>query len=154
MYYKWRETKDFFWLERAMFNSQILTYGGNLLEICCGDGFNSNYIYSGISKNITAIDLSAQSIIFANQYNNNPRVIFKNISISKLEMQEESFNNIIMDAVIEQMSIDEQYKCLNLIANLLTENGIFSGVTILKNDKENYLKQNKNQFDLNDFKHF
>src|SRR5215467_8509370 len=55
LYYQWLNTRISFWLERGAFGSLALQ-GGDVLELACGDGFNSRNFYSLRSKKVVACD--------------------------------------------------------------------------------------------------
>ena len=45
LYYQWRAQRNPLWLERGCFSSLALAGNPRLLELCCGDGFNSFHFY-------------------------------------------------------------------------------------------------------------
>lgn len=130
IFYQWSKTNNSLWLERGVFGSLTLK-GGNLLELCCGDGFNSKYFYSYRSKNIIACDFDQSAILTAKKKNYSTNIQFVIADIRK-KMPEGKYENIIWDAAIEHFTANEIKHIMGNIKNRLTNNGILSGYTIVE----------------------
>jgi SAM-dependent methyltransferase len=131
LYYLWQASMNSLWLERGAFGSLALK-GGNVLEIACGDGFNTRNFYSLRSESIIACDFDPKAISTALKKNRAPNIKFLLADIRK-EMPEGKFGNIIWDAAIEHFTPDEITKILSDIKARLSDNGILSGYTIVEN---------------------
>ena len=154
LYWQWTETQNSLWLERGVYGSLGLKCK-NLLELCCGDGFNSKHFYSHRSKKVTACDFDPTAIKTAQKKNNAPNITFVLADI-RVAMPSGKFKNIAWDASIEHFTPDEIYSIMKNIKDRLTSDGVLSGYTIKqRNDgiKQNTLHEYefKNMGDLKRF---
>jgi len=62
LYYSWKETCNPLWVERGVFNSLAIKQGGNVLELCSGDGFNARHFYSIKANRIVAVDFDNKAV--------------------------------------------------------------------------------------------
>lgn len=130
LYYGWKSSLNPMWLERGFFNLLVLK-GGGVLEISCGDGFNTKYFYSHKSEYITAIDLCQEAINHASSknYADNIKYIQADIRdgiISK------NYKNIIWDFGFPFLEFFSYYELISIFENIsesLESDGIFSGST-------------------------
>jgi SAM-dependent methyltransferase len=132
LYYQWPKSGISFWVERGVFSS-IALKGGNVLELCCGDGFNSKYFYSRLSKSIIAVDFDQSAINTACTKNSATNINFIKADI-RFEMPTGKFDNIIWDAAIEHFTEPEIASLMNDIKARLSDSGILSGYTIVENN--------------------
>jgi cyclopropane fatty-acyl-phospholipid synthase-like methyltransferase len=106
---------------------------GLLLELCRGDGFNAKYFYSNKAQKIISIDFDKNAILHANKFNKK-----QNIDLIESDIRNEfpdiKFDNIIWDAAIEHFTRNEIKDILAKIKDLLIDNGILSGYTIVENE--------------------
>jgi SAM-dependent methyltransferase len=149
LYYHWGSQQNYFWLERGIFNAFFIRPGANVLELCCGDGFNTKYFYSNRPDHVLALDIDETAISHARQFNHNPGIEYKVHDISK-GLPGGKYNNVIIDAAIEQLTKDDQHLLLANIKKALVDDGIFSGLTVQRHQNTNYLEHNKNEFASSD----
>lgn len=149
LYYQWKLNANFFWLERGIFNSFFINTGAVLLELCCGDGFNTKYFYSQRASKILAVDMDLTAIAHATLNNSCANIEYRVADIIT-EFPDGTYDNIIMDAAIEQLSTAEQNNLVAGIKAHLKQGGIFSGLTIQKKEGTSYLSHNKHEFDSKD----
>ena len=144
LYYQWKKNRNPMWLERGIFNCLALK-GENILEIACGDGFNTKYFYSLKAKKITAVDFDSNAINKAKKKNK-----FKNIEYILCDIRENfpkgKFHNIICDAALEHFTQKEIDKLIFNIKNALTDDGIFSGYTIIEKSGGKQLSHHEYEF--------
>jgi len=154
MYFQWPKTKNSLWLERGVYSSLALK-GGNLLELSCGDGFNSKHFYAHRSKSIVACDFDPTAIHTAKRKNHSANIVFLLADI-RTEMPEGKFENIVWDAAIEHFKPDEISSIMTNIKNRLTADGILSGYTIVeKKDGIKHIHQHEYEFkDMQDLRRF
>ncbi len=132
LYHTWQHDRRSHWLERGVFGSLALKEGGEVLELCCGDGFNSKYFYSGVVKNIISCDFDPKAIKIAQGKNSAPNLKFQLADI-RHQMPEGNFDNIVWDAAIEHFTPTEIDKILaDIKKRLVQKNGILSGFTIVE----------------------
>jgi SAM-dependent methyltransferase len=115
-------------LERGIFGSLALQEK-HVLELACGDGFNTRNFYSLRSAYIIACDFDPKAIKTARGKNRASNIEFLLADI-RTEMPEGLFENVVWDAAIEHFTPDEITKILDDIKSRLTDDGILSGYTI------------------------
>lgn len=136
LYYQWGEKCIPYWLERGIYNILALKMFQEpiLIELCCGEGFNSKYFYSTSCKIIYACDFDDNAIKEAKIKYQRDNIDFAVADIRydiPEEVHGEKPTNIIWDAAIEHFTPKEIDAILRHICNILSEkNGILSGYTI------------------------
>jgi len=155
LFYQWQKSKNSLWLERGVFGSLAIKRGGKVLELACGDGFNSRNFYSHISESVIAVDFDKNAIKIANRKNKTENVQFILADI-RSEMPEGSFDNIVWDAAIEHFTENEIDEIMKEIKNRLDEkSGILSGYTLVERTEGKYLPQHEYEFkNMADLKRF
>jgi SAM-dependent methyltransferase len=137
-----------FWLERGIFARLAFDNKNkpNVLELCCGDGFNTKYFYSPYAKSITALDFDVHAINHASTFNSVDNVKYTLADI-RTEIPNEKYDNIIWDAAIEHFTNEEIDFILHKIKNSLGFNGILAGYTLVeKSDGSKHLHQHEREF--------
>jgi len=130
LYYQWLASRNPLWVERGVFNSLALR-GGEVLELCCGDGFYTRNFYSVRAKKIIACDFDKKAIMTAIRENSAENIEYILCDI-RYDMPTGKFDNIIMDAALEHFTKDEMKNILENIKMRLSDCGIFSGYTIVE----------------------
>ena len=115
LFYQWPKTNNSLWLERGVFGSLALK-GGALLELSCGDGFNTKHFYAHRSRAVVACDFDPTAIHTANTKNqtNNTKFVLADI---RTHMPEGKYENIVWDAAIEHFTPAEIGSIMNDIKN-------------------------------------
>jgi len=149
LFYKWQKTNNSLWLERGVYGGLALK-GKSLLELSCGDGFNSKHFYAHRSKNVVACDFDPTAIATATKKNQASNIKYLLADIRK-EMPEGKYENICWDAAIEHFTPDEIGSIMANIKDRLTSDGILSGYTIA--EKADGQKQHTlHEYEFNDMK--
>jgi SAM-dependent methyltransferase len=130
LYYLWNVGGNARWLERGVFNALALK-GGDVLEIACGDGFNSRHFYSPRARRVVACDFDPKAIRAARGLNSAPNVEYVLADV-RTDLPEGVFDNVIMDAAIEHFSEDEIHPLLEKVRQRLSRGGVFSGHTMIQ----------------------
>jgi SAM-dependent methyltransferase len=130
LFYHWAMSRSPLWLERGAFGSLTLK-GGDLLELACGDGFNTRNFYSLQSRHVIAIDFEPKAIQLAKKKNSAPNIEYL-LSDIRENMPNGKFDNIVWDGAIEHFTPSEIEKIMINIKARLTANGILSGYTIVE----------------------
>lgn len=132
LFYKWLNTRDSMWLERGVFSS-IALKGGDVLELACGDGFNSRNFYSLRSRRVLACDFDKRAIEKARKNNLAPNISYE-IADIRNAMPEGEFDNVIWDFGFPLLEYFTEPEVAHIIKNIKLrisqKNGIFSGYTI------------------------
>ena len=130
LYYRWRVHANPQWLERGIMNLLCIPERANVLELCCGDGFNTKYFYSVRANKIVAIDFDFNAISHAKRHYSGKNITFMHKDIRK-ELPKSIFDTVVMDMAIEHFTFEEAIKILGNIKDRLTAGGVFCGVTIV-----------------------
>ena len=150
LYYQWKKFRNPLWIERGIFNLLAVKNGGALLELCCGDGFNSYYFYSIRGKNIVSVDFDRGAITHAKKNHRADNIRF-GVSDIRTEMPVGQFDNVIIDAAIEHFTESEIVQILKGVKERLKVGGILSGYTIVeKDDGSKSLHQHEYEFKSKD----
>jgi SAM-dependent methyltransferase len=145
LFYYWRSTRNPQWVERGVFGGLSLR-GGDVLELACGDGFNSRNFYSLLSRSVTACDFDQTAIGTAKRKNSAPNVKYVMADI-RTDMPEGKYDNVIWDASIEHFTPSEISSLMSSIKTRLTPGGVLSGHTIVvKKDGTKSLSHHEYEF--------
>jgi len=131
MYSSWYKTRESFPVERGVFSSFAMTANSRVLDLCCGDGFNSYHFYSLRAKHVTAIDFDREAIRWAKRNYKAPNLTFS-IGDIRTDIPDGPFNNIVWDAAVEHFTETEITALMSRIKSVLTPSGTLSGYTIIE----------------------
>ena len=154
-HYRWRKDKFSIGWERGVLSSIALQQSGQkekprVLELCCGDGFNTFHFYSVHASSILAIDFDGDAIKSARRKNSSQNIAYQLCDI-RTEFPVGTFDNVIWDAAIEHFTDSEVGGILNQIAKSLSINGILSGYTLLETAEGTmHLHQHEREFTSKD----
>lgn len=145
LFYGWTASRNPQWVERGVYSALALK-GGNLLELCCGDGFNARNFYSLKSKQVMACDFDPKVIRVAKRKNAAPNITFRVADI-RTQMPEGRYDNIVWDAAIEHFTETEIQGVLGDIRTRLEPDGILSGHTVVERaDGQKQLSHHEYEF--------
>jgi SAM-dependent methyltransferase len=145
-FYLHRKMKSPLWVERGIFGLLAMKQGANVLELCCGDGYNTYHFYSNRANKIISVDFDKDAIPHAKRYNSAPNIDFRLADIRN-QMPEGQYDNIIWDAAIEHFTEEEIDAILTNIKSRLKPNGVLSGYTIVeKEDGNKHLTHHEYEF--------
>lgn len=144
-FYWWETSRNPQWVERGVYSALALK-GGNLLELCCGDGFNARNFYSLNSKQVVACDFDPKIIGVAKRKNHAQNVSFQ-IADIRTQMPGGLYENIVWDTAIDYFTETEIQSIMGSIKKRLTPDGILSGHTIgERGDKQKQLSHHEYEF--------
>ena len=132
-YYQWHQTGNSLWLERGIFSSVCLKHGGDVLELCCGDGYNAANFYSHKTRAVTACDFDISAIKSAQKNWRRPNLEFVVADI-RTQMPSGKYDNIVWDAAIEHFTESEIEKLMKDIKARMKSDSVLSGYTIVERD--------------------
>jgi SAM-dependent methyltransferase len=145
-YFQLPDTKVTFFLERGIFARLAFTDRlGTVLELCCGDGFNTKYFYSPYCSKIIALGLDEKAIAHAKQYNSDSKIEYSLADI-RSEIPPGQFDTVIWDAAIEHFTDSETEIIIDTIKNRLAQNGILAGYTLVEAAGGKSLHQHEREF--------
>jgi SAM-dependent methyltransferase len=151
-HWQWTANRQSFPWERGVYSSLALqaTRSGSrlpkVLELCCGDGFNTYHFYSAQAESITSIDFDTSAIATAkkNCSYSNIRYLLGDI---RTDIPDGLYDNVIWDAAIEHFTETEIKALMGTIKSRLAEGGILSGYTIIEpDDGGKHLHQHEYEF--------
>lgn len=135
-FYQWHHLKNPLWIERGIFGLLAIKQDSDLLELCCGDGFNAYHYYSIRCKKIISVDFDPEVIEHAKRYNQAENIEY-GIADIRHNMPKGKFNNIVWDAAIEHFTEQETSQIMQNIKDRLKPGGVLSGYTIKEKDSGN-----------------
>lgn len=146
LYSKWHRTRESFPLERGVFSSFAISANSNVLDLCCGDGFNAYYFYSLRAQSVTAIDFDREAIRWAKRNYRSKNLNFK-VGDIRSDIPNGPFNNIVWDAAVEHFTESEISSIMKRIKSILEPTGTLSGYTIVEPpDGGKHLHQHEYEF--------
>jgi len=132
-HYKFTSNGSSYWLERGVFNNLVLFPSANVLELCCGDGYNAYHFYSKMCKNIYSIDRDKSAHDHAVLNFGHVENITFILGDIIYDLPDDKFDVVIWDAAIEHFTEDEIFLLMNSIKEKLGD-GILTGHTIKERD--------------------
>ena len=146
MYSSWFKTRESFPVERGVFSSFAMKPNGRVLDLCCGDGFNSYHFYSLRAFSVTAIDFDREAIRWAKRNFKSANLSFSNGDI-RTDIPNGPYDNVVWDAAVEHFTEIEIVSIMGKIKSVLTPEGTLSGYTIVEpSDGGNHLHQHEYEF--------
>lgn len=145
LHYLWHKTRTPLGWERGIFNLLAIRSGAKVLELCCGDGFNSFHFYAIRAGELIAVDFDKDAIRSAERqyFNSNLRYLHADI---RTQMPNDKFDNVVWDASLEYFTEPEILQLMQDIKFRLNDAGILSGYSIAQNyrhDEHKYIFRNK-----------
>ena len=130
-YYVWQKTGNPLMWERGIFGLLAMSQGAEVLELCCGDGFNADRFYAIRAASVTAVDLDPYAIRMAKRNHRAPNVHYAVADI-RVDLPAGPFDNIVWDASLEYFSEDEIAALMREIRVRIRRGGVFSGCAIVQ----------------------
>lgn len=153
LYYQWGEFNSPHWLERGIFNLLAIKCFKSpyVIELCCGEEFNSKYFYASSVEKLYACDFDKNAIKLAKKKFSCENIQFAVADIRN-EIPEKIDNgrvtNVIFDMAIEHFTLTESDIIMKKISEILSpQEGILSGCTIVKNKSAKSLEQHEYEFE-------
>jgi SAM-dependent methyltransferase len=135
LFWRWRAKRNSYWVERGVFSGLAISPGARVLELCCGDGFNSYFFYSAIAGRVLAVDFDHGAIRYAKSKYKTDNLDFRVADI-RTQMPEGDFDNVVWDAAIEHFTEVEIAEIMANIKKRLSRNGVLSGYTLVEKTEE------------------
>jgi SAM-dependent methyltransferase len=129
--HNWHASRNPMWTERGCFNLLAMKQGAEVLEICCGDGFNTYHYYSARAKRLLAVDHSPTAICHARKNHSAPNIEYRICNILD-SCPEGKYDHIIWDDAAAFFTRNEIVELSHTMKTRLVELGIFSGCTYIE----------------------
>lgn len=137
LHYYWGAYRIPYGWERGIFNLLAMRQGANVLELCCGDGFNAYHFYSIRAGHILSVDFDPVAIEHAKRNFSLGNVEYR-VSDIRSDMPGGVFDNVLWDGAIEHFTVDEIDNLLASIKSRLTDRGVLSGHTIVRRSEKSH----------------
>jgi 2-polyprenyl-3-methyl-5-hydroxy-6-metoxy-1,4-benzoquinol methylase len=131
VHWQWPARQRSMFLERGVLNTLAMRAGAEILELCCGDGFNAHRFYAGRGARVLAVDDNAQALRHARRHHHRENIEYRRCDIRK-ELPEGPFDNIVWDSAIHHFSEPEATAILAAAQAQLRSAGVLSGYTIIE----------------------
>jgi SAM-dependent methyltransferase len=130
-HWRWPTQGSSSFLERGVLNALSIRPGAEVLELCCGDGFNAARFYAARAGRLLAIDHNEHALAHARRRHSRPNLEFRLGDIRE-ELPAGPFDNIIWDSAIHHFTLDEAAVVLASVHRALRDDGLLSGYTVIE----------------------
>lgn len=131
VHWQWVAKQRSMFLERGVLNTLAIRPGAQVLEICCGDGFNSHRFYSERAAHVLAIDHNRAALAHAQHFHARANVEYRSCDILR-GIPEGPFDNIIWDSAMHHFTLGEVTAILASAHRSLAAGGVLSGYTVIE----------------------
>ena len=131
IHYLWGKTRTPLSCERGILGLLAIKEGANVLELCCGNGFNTFHFYSIRAGKIFAMDLDEDAIASARRSFGAGNIEFVAGDV-RSDLPNEQFDNIVWDASLEYFTSEEIGPLLASLKQRLRLKGILAGQVLLQ----------------------
>jgi SAM-dependent methyltransferase len=118
-------------LERGVLSSLALRPAGSVLELCCGDGFNTRHFYAPRVARVVAVDANGEALRHARRFNQAPNITYELCDITR-SIPAGPFDNVIWDTAIHHFTREEAVAILSRVREALVPEGTLSGHTVIE----------------------
>jgi SAM-dependent methyltransferase len=131
VHWQWVAKQRSMFLERGVLNTLAIRPGGQILEICCGDGFNAHRFYAGRGAHVLAVDYNDAALRHARRFHARANVEYRSWDIRE-GIPDGPFDNIVWDSAIHHFTRAEVADILASVHRSLTADGVLSGYTVIE----------------------
>lgn len=124
LYWHWPRTGNSLGIERGVFSLLAIRPNARVLELCCGDGFYTNFFFSARAGNVLAVDIDPLVIKIARRNYARKNIEFRVVDIIK-NMPEGTYDNIVWDSALEYFDVNELGILMRKISQRLTQLAFF-----------------------------
>jgi SAM-dependent methyltransferase len=129
--WQWVARQRSMFLERGVLNTLAISPGAQILELCCGDGFNTHRFYAERGVHVLAVDHNRAALAHAARFHARPNVEFRWCDILE-GIPAGPFDNVIWDSAIHHFTPSEVAVVLASIHRSLAASGVLSGYTVIE----------------------
>lgn len=134
VHWQWVARQRSMFLERGVLNTLVIRPGAQILEICCGDGFNAHRFYAGRGGHVLAVDHNLAALRHARRFHARANIDYRYWDILK-GIPEGPFDNVIWDAALHHFTSPEATVILSAVHRSLAAQGVLSGYTVIEPDE-------------------
>jgi SAM-dependent methyltransferase len=118
-------------LERGVLSALAIRPGAEVLELCCGDGYNAARFYAGRARRVVALDHNEHAIAHARRRHGRANVEYRLADVLG-ELPAGPFDNVIWDSAIHHFRLSEAATVLASAHRSLRGGGLLSGYTVIE----------------------
>jgi SAM-dependent methyltransferase len=131
VYWQWTARQRSMFLERGVLNTLAIRPGAEVLEICCGDGFNAHRFYAERGAHVLAVDHSREALAHARRFHARANIEYRACDILQ-GVPEGPFDNVIWDSAMHHFTLSEVAVILASAHRSLAPGGVLSGYTVIE----------------------
>jgi SAM-dependent methyltransferase len=131
VHWQWVARRRSMFLERGVLNTLALRPGGQILEICCGDGFNAHRFYAERGAHVLAVDYNEEALRHARRFHARTNIEYRSWDI-RHGVPDGPFENVVWDSAIHHFPLAEVQAILASIHGSLVADGVLSGYTVIE----------------------
>ncbi|HYM56175.1 MAG TPA: class I SAM-dependent methyltransferase [Solirubrobacteraceae bacterium] len=133
VHWQWVARQRSMFLERGVLNTLAIRPGAEILEICCGDGFNAHRFYAGRGARVLAVDHNRAALRHARRFHARANLEYRRCDILQ-DIPEGPFDNVVWDAAIHHFTAPQVAVILSSVHRSLAPDGVLSGYTVIEPD--------------------
>jgi SAM-dependent methyltransferase len=135
VHWQWVVRQRSMFLERGVLNTLAIRPQAELLELCCGDGFNSHRFYAERAARVLAVDHSRAALAHARRFHARANVEYRECDILA-GLPPGPFDNIVWDSAMHHFTVEEVAAILVSAHRSLAPGGVLSGYTVIALEEE------------------
>jgi SAM-dependent methyltransferase len=135
VYWQWVARQRSMFLERGVLNTLAIRSGAQVLELCCGDGFNAHRFYAERAEHVLAVDHDPTALAHARRFHARPNLEYRACDVLQ-GLPEGAFDNIVWDSAMHHFSLSEVAMILASAHRSLTPEGVLSGYTVIDPEED------------------
>jgi SAM-dependent methyltransferase len=129
--WQWAARQRSMFLERGVLNTLAIRPGAEVLEICCGDGFNAHRFYAERGAHVLAVDHNREALVHARRFHSRANIEYRPCDILQ-SIPEGPFDNVIWDSAMHHFTLSEVAAILASAHRSLAPGGVLSGYTVIE----------------------
>ena len=115
------------WQERGVLGALAIPDGGEVLDLCCGEGFYARYYYSSRASHVDAIDLDLSAIQIAKRYNRHESVSFYAGDVTAVPFPRSDYDTVIFFSALHCIPEEKRSMLMSKVASSLKPGGTLVG---------------------------
>jgi SAM-dependent methyltransferase len=131
VHWQWPSLGRASFLERGVLGALAIRPGAEVLELCCGDGFNAARFYAGRARRVVALDHNAQALDHARRRHSQPNIEYRLADVREA-LPPGPFDNVIWDSAIHHFTLADAATVLASAHRSLRGGGLLCGYTVIE----------------------
>ncbi len=131
VHWQWVARQRSMFLERGVLNTLAIRPGAEILELCCGDGFNAHRFYAERGSRVLAVDRNRAALRHARRFHARANVEYRRCDILE-GIPQGAFDNVVWDAAMHHFTLAQVTAILASVHRSLAGGGVLSGYTVIE----------------------